>query len=129
MKFTAAGDAIIQKRIPDDYPGYAEISDFIKEGDGRFYNLETTLNYEGECFASQFSGGTYIRTVPEVLYDLDKYGFNMTSFNNNHSMDFSYEGLYRTLDALNDLLNESIFNLFFSNLLLSFESLLLNVSS
>ena len=102
MKFTAAGDAIIQKRIPDEYPGYAEISDFIKEGDGRFYNLETTLNYEGECFASQFSGGTYIRTVPEVLYDLDKFGFNMTTFNNNHTMDFSYEGLYRTLDSLNE---------------------------
>lgn len=102
MKFTAAGDAIIQKRIPEDYPGYAEISDFVKQGDGRFYNLETTLNYEGECFASQFSGGTYIRTVPEVLYDLDRFGFNMTSFNNNHAMDFSYEGLYRTLDALNE---------------------------
>ena len=33
------------------------------------------------------------------------------------------------LYALNDLLNESIFNLFFSNLLLSFKSLFLNVCS
>ena len=102
MKFTAAGDAIIQRRIPCDYEGYGELADFIKEGDGRFYNLETTLNYEGECPASQFSGGTYIRTVPEVLEDIDGFGFNMTTFNNNHAMDFSFEGFYRTLDALND---------------------------
>lgn len=100
MKFTAAGDAIIQRRIPHDYDGYGELADFIMQGDGRFYNLETTLNYEGECPASQFSGGTYLRTVPEVLGDIDGFGFNMTTANNNHAMDFSYEGLYSTIDAL-----------------------------
>ena len=102
MKFTAAGDAIIQRRIPEGFEGYDELSDFIKEGDARFYNLETTLNYEGECPASQYSGGTYLRTVPEVLLDIDGFGFNMTSFNNNHAMDFSYEGLYSTLAALDE---------------------------
>ncbi len=101
MKFTAAGDAIIQRRIPKDYEGFNEIKDIVSQGDIRFFNLETTLNYEGETPASQFSGGTYIRTNPEVLEDLEDMGFNMTSFNNNHAMDFSYEGLLRTLDYLN----------------------------
>lgn len=104
MKFTAAGDVLIQKRIADGYEGFKTIGDFIRRGDGRFFNLEASLNYEGECFASQFSGGTYVRTNPEVLGDIEKLGFNMTSANQNHIMDFSYEGLLRTkaeLDASN----------------------------
>ena len=102
MKFTAAGDAIIQKRIPENYKGFKDMKEFIEQGDARFFNLETTLNREGECFGSQFSGGTYIRANPEVLIELKKMGFNMTSFNNNHAFDFSFEGLYRTLENLNE---------------------------
>lgn len=102
MKFTAAGDAIIQKRIFSDYEGYEELTPFIEQGDARFFNLETTLNHEGEACASQFSGGTYIRTNPEVLDDLKKLGFNMTSFNNNHVLDFSYAGLETTLKAVEE---------------------------
>ncbi len=101
MKFTAAGDMIIQKRIYKDYEGFAELAPFIKQGDARFFNLETTLNHEGEASASQFSGGTYIRTNPEVLDDIKPFGFNMTSFNNNHALDFFYDGFMATLDAVN----------------------------
>lgn len=100
MKFAAAGDAIIQRRIDESFEGYSEICPYISDADVKFFNLETTLNKEGECYASQFSGGTYIRTNPEVLEDLKRFGFNMTTFNNNHALDFSYEGLYLTLDAL-----------------------------
>ncbi len=100
MKFTAVGDAIIQRRIQSDFAGYGELAPFIMQGDARFFNLETTLNKEGECYGSQFSGGTYIRTYPEVLEDLKKFGFNMTTFNNNHVLDFSYPGMFRTLEAL-----------------------------
>ncbi len=102
MKFAAAGDAIIQRRIQSDFRGYDEISPYIKDTDAAFFNLETTLNREGECFASQFSGGTYIRTEPEVLGDLKRFGFNMTSFNNNHALDFSYGGLISTLECVED---------------------------
>lgn len=101
MKFTAAGDAIIQRRIADDFEGYDEITPFIMQGDARFFNLETTLNYEGEASASQFSGGTYLRANPEVLDDLKKFGFNMTNFNNNHALDFFYDGFLSTLDTVN----------------------------
>ena len=101
MKFTAAGDAIIQRRIAEDFEGYNELLPFIMQGDARFFNLETTLNHEGETSASQFSGGTYLRTNPEVLDDLKKFGFNMTSFNNNHALDFFYDGFLSTLDAVN----------------------------
>ena len=100
MKFTAVGDLIIQKRIYEDYEGFKELAPFIKQGDARFFNLETSLNHEGEASASQFSGGTYLRTNPEVLDDIKGFGFNMTSFNNNHAMDFFYDGFEATLKAV-----------------------------
>jgi len=101
MKFCAVGDVIIGRRIQQDYKGFEELGALIKQADARFFNLETTLNREGECFASQTSGGTYLRTDPEVLEDIKKFGFNMTSFNNNHATDFSFDGLLATLDAVN----------------------------
>ena len=100
MKFTAAGDMIIQRRIYKDYEGFSELAPFINQGDARFFNLETTLNHEGEACASQLSGGTYLRVNPEVLDDIKSFGFNMTSFNNNHSMDFFYNGFEKTLEAV-----------------------------
>lgn len=102
MKFTAAGDAIIQKNIPKDYKYMEELREFISRGDVRFFNLETTLNEPNECFASQFSGATYLRTTPKVLEDLKEYSFNCTSFNNNHCMDFSYDGFTKTLDSVKE---------------------------
>ena len=100
MKFTAVGDIIISRRIQEDFEGYNELSPIIHQGDVRFFNLETTLNKEGECYASEASGGTWLRSNPEVLDDVKKFGFNMTSFNNNHVMDFSFEGLLATLDCV-----------------------------
>ncbi len=100
MRFCAAGDAIIQRRIHKDFEGYGELVPFIMQADARFFNLETTINREGECPASQFSGGTYLRAEPEVLDDLLRFGFNMTSFNNNHSLDFMHNGLQKTLEYL-----------------------------
>ena len=70
MKLIAAGDAIIQRRIQEGFAGYAELAPYINSADARFFNLETTLNNEGECHGSQFSGGTYIRTNPEMLEDM-----------------------------------------------------------
>ena len=102
MKFTAVGDVLPQRRMPKNYDGFEEIREFISKGDARFFNLETTLNKEGECFASQFSGGTYIRCNPEVFDDMLEFGFNMTTFNNNHALDFSFEGLKRTYDYINE---------------------------
>ncbi len=102
MKFTAAGDALIQQRIPKNYEGMQKIVDFIKQGDANFFNFETTINRIGECYASQFSGGTYMRTNPENFGDILDYGFNMTSFNNNHAMDFSYDGMLKTIDYVNE---------------------------
>ncbi len=103
MKFTAVGDVLCQKRLAEDYDGFKEVKEFIELGDARFFNLETTVNREGECYGNQFSGGTYIRCNPEVARDMLKFGFNITTFNNNHAMDFAHEGLVRTLDYVNEM--------------------------
>lgn len=100
MKFTAVGDFLIQRRFPGEYDGFTEVSEYIKKGDMRFFNLETTL-HKGDCFASQYSGGSWLRADPEVLEDAREFGFNIVSFANNHTMDYSYDGLKKTLHAVN----------------------------
>jgi poly-gamma-glutamate synthesis protein (capsule biosynthesis protein) len=97
MKITAVGDAILTRRIPEDYAGYAELAPIIAEGDARFFNLETTLHPAGVNFGGEASGGTWLRSEPEVLDDLLPFGFDITSFNNNHVMDYSFAGLLSTL--------------------------------
>lgn len=103
MKFTAVGDVLCQRRLPKDYEGFDKVRDFIMQGDARFFNLETTVNYEGEVYANQFSGGTWIRCTPEVAEDMLEYGFNMTSFNNNHAMDFSHDGMIKTMEYVDSM--------------------------
>ncbi len=97
MKFTAVGDALIQRRIPDGHEGISGIREWMADASFRYFNLETTLNYEGECYGFTFNGGSYLRANPETLGDLFLYGFNATTFCNNHTMDYAYEGLVKTL--------------------------------
>ena len=101
IKFTAVGDTAIQKRLPKYYDGFQEVKDFIMQGDVRFFNLETTVNRD--CYGNFYSGGTWLRTDERVLKDTLEYGFNLTTFANNHCMDFSYNGMLQTLDNLDDV--------------------------
>lgn len=101
MTFTAAGDMMIQRHIPQDSDGFSQVRDYILQGDMRFFNLETTL-HRGEYPGNQFSGGSYLRADPEVLTDARAYGFNMLSFANNHSMDFGQGALMATKRAVDE---------------------------
>jgi len=101
MKFTASGDALIQYRIPTNHSGFKSIGDFIKQGDARITNLETVLS-KFEYFASSYCGGAWLNANPDVLDDLISYGFNMFAWANNHTMDYSYDGLSSTKRALDD---------------------------
>ena len=102
MKFTAVGDILCQRRMAEDYEGFREVKEFIERGDAGFFNLETTVHKEGECYGNQFSGGTYIRCNPDDMKDVLKLGFNMVSFNNNHLMDFAHEGILKTLEYVGE---------------------------
>lgn len=100
MKITAVGDMLIHRRIPHDSEGFQDVKQYISQGDAAFFNLETTLHTGGH-WGNQFYGGSYLRADPRVLEDAEEYGFNMLSFANNHTLDYSYGGLLATLDAVN----------------------------
>jgi len=101
LKFTAAGDMLVQRRIPHDSEGFAQVKAFIERGDARFFNLETTLHY-GQFWGNQFCGGSYLRADPRVLEDARAYGFNMLTFTNNHSLDYDRDGLMATKQAVDE---------------------------
>lgn len=100
LRCTAVGDMLVQRRLPGFYEGFEEIRDYIMKGSFRFFNLETTL-HNHECYGSQYHGGSYLAMDPRVLEDAMAFGFNTVSANNNHSMDYSYCGLEKTLDNIN----------------------------
>ena len=100
MSITAAGDFMHYRMLPQRYEGFDEVKAFIERGDVRFFNLETVFPDEN-CFANQFYGGGYVFTSERALDDAKAFGFNILSFANNHTFDFSYNGLLRTLDFVN----------------------------
>lgn len=103
MKIVVAGDALVQRRIPANHPGADGIRAWVQEADARFFNLETTIFRESEgLWGNSLNGGSYLRADPEVLEDLKAYGFNMTSFCNNHSLDYDIPGLLRTMENVTE---------------------------
>lgn len=100
MKFAVAGDMLIQRRIPMGYAGMQEIIDWMAPADARYFNLETTIHREGECYGNVFNGGSYLRANPEILEDCKQYGFNMTTWCNNHTLDYAYDGVLKTEENL-----------------------------
>lgn len=99
ISFTAAGDYVAQKKLVADYEGFEDVRDFISQGDVRFFNYESTIPTDAS-FGNQFHGGTYMRSGEESVTDALSYGFNITSCANNHTLDYSYDGLLNTLSVL-----------------------------
>ena len=97
MKFTAAGDAMVLRRLPGNYPGFQELQSFINQGDFRFVNMETTI-HNHETYGGAQSGGTWFCSPPEVLEDAKTFGFNALTTCNNHAMDYSHIGLEKTME-------------------------------
>lgn len=96
MKCTAAGDAMVLRRLPGEYPGFSELKAFIEKGDFRFVNMETTI-HNHETYGAAVSGGTWFCSPPGVLEDAKEFGFNILTTCNNHAMDYSHIGLEKTL--------------------------------
>lgn len=97
MKFTAAGDAMVLRRLPGNYPGFQELQSFINQGDFRFVNMETTI-HNHETYGAAESGGTWFCSSPGVLEDAKTFGFNILTTCNNHALDYGHIGLEKTLD-------------------------------
>lgn len=78
-----------------DDSNFREIEKLIKESDVRFTNLETTV-HDSEGTPGAFSGGTWAMSNPNILKDLEAYGFNLLNIANNHTLDYLYDGLALT---------------------------------
>ncbi len=89
----------MMRQMPGDgpYAGLTPVQQFIAKGDFRFANLESTV-HRYECPPSQESGGSWTCADPAVLDSVKTFGFNALSLANNHSLDYSFEGLIKTLD-------------------------------
>ena len=66
VKFTAAGDTLIQRVISTEYEGFNELRDYIKKGDARFMNFESVIYKEG-LWGNEFNGGSHHQSDPRTL--------------------------------------------------------------
>lgn len=98
ISFVATGDSLILDHLPKNENTKA-IQSFISQGDVRFTNLETVI-IDNTCYGNTFCGGGYVWSQEYVLDDLQSLGFNAYSWANNHTMDFSYNGLRSTIRCL-----------------------------
>ena len=93
--FTATGDTFITRRLPGKDERFLALSGLMKKADVRFTNLEITVQ-DGEGIPGAVCGGSWAKTKPAALQDLKDYGFNLVAWVNNHTLDYSIEGLKAT---------------------------------
>ena len=93
----SVGDAILLEKFPADYD-VTPIKKIVEQADIRLFNLENVLS-DREIYGSTYCGGTWLLAKEDTLDDTLRFGFNGCSFANNHTMDFSYDGLFDTLAA------------------------------
>ncbi len=101
LTFAVVGDYIPQRRLPSNYDGRQEVVDFLGRADIKYFNLETSIPNE-KCFGNLQYGGCYVQAEKGVMADARAFGFNITTFANNHSLDFGFEGLKSTLAAVKE---------------------------
>lgn len=102
IKISGCGDLFIAHHLAaNQYDGFSELAELISSHDFKFGNLETTI-HRNEGYPSLFPGGGYAMADPAVLNDLKQFGFNVLNIANNHSMDFSHNGLVATMKYLNE---------------------------
>ncbi|WP_048600242.1 CapA family protein [Rubeoparvulum massiliense] len=100
ISFFASGDSFIVRRYPGKDEAFKKLAELINQADVRFANLETTVHNK-EATPSAQSGGTWAMAQSKVLDDIRDYGFNLLNLANNHTLDYLYDGIERTLHYLN----------------------------
>jgi poly-gamma-glutamate synthesis protein (capsule biosynthesis protein) len=98
MSFVATGDSFVTRRLAAS-PGVPELAAIIRNAEARFTNFEV-LTPGDDGFPSAVSGGTWANAPAGVIGDLKDLGFNLISWANNHTLDYSYGGLTATAREL-----------------------------
>src|SRR4030042_63262 len=105
--FTIAvtGDSIINRRVSVySEERFLSLVKIIRDADVAYTHLETLIHdYEGpELYPAAEAGWTWMRSPSYVVDELKWFGFDMVSLACNHSLDYSYGGLFSTWKVLNE---------------------------
>lgn len=103
LTITATGDSLITRRLPEyDDEAFRRMAGLIGSADVAFTNMEMVLSdFTGTPVVE--SGGMNLSAPPGVARDLQRLGFNLTAFANNHTLNYGIQGCLATLDALRQL--------------------------
>lgn len=100
FQLAVTGDSFLTTPIsPYQEADFLAVFDIIRDHTAGFTNLEVLLNdWKGVPAAD--SGGTYAGASSSLVEEFKWAGFQMVSRANNHSLDYSYEGLRITSEVL-----------------------------
>ena len=94
------GDSFLTSPIsPYQDADFLAVFDIIRSHTAGFTNLEVLLN-DWKGIPAADSGGTYAGAASSLAEEFKWAGFQLVSRANNHSLDYSYEGLRRTSEVL-----------------------------
>jgi len=104
-RFTLAvtGDSTVNMRISAcQEPGFHSLIDLIRGADAAFTHAEATMHeFAGpELYPAAEGGWVWMRSPRFAAEELRWAGFDIVSLASNHSLDYSYGGLFATWDAL-----------------------------
>lgn len=94
------GDIIYIDKMPENYDR-APLAEVIKRADVKLFNLENVLS-DKPIYGSSYCGGVWLLAKEDTLDDTLEFGFNGCSFANNHTMDYSYDGMFNTIRAVKE---------------------------
>jgi poly-gamma-glutamate capsule biosynthesis protein CapA/YwtB (metallophosphatase superfamily) len=102
MQIALSGDCLITRKtaVYQDQPTL-DLIRLIHEADVSFTNLEVLPN-DFAGYPAVEAGGAHLGTHSWVLDELIAMGFNLYACANNHSLDFSIEGLLAAIEVLDD---------------------------
>jgi len=100
-----AGDCIINRRISVyGEERFLSLVKIVRDADVAYAHLETLIHdYEGpEIYPAAEAGWTWMRSPRFVAEEMKWFGFDVVSLACNHSLDYSYGGLFSTWQALQE---------------------------
>ena len=100
ISMVLSGDAMITRPLSVfDEPQFLALSYIFKKSDVGFTNLEMLMHDYG--ISPGIPGGVFAASDPKNLNELEWFGVNLVATANNHSWDYSENGILNHLDNLN----------------------------
>lgn len=105
ITLAVTGDSAIRRRLSvHKEEGFLSLVNLIRGADVAFTNMEAVIHdYDGpEVYPCESGGGTWSQVPNFMAEELKWCGFNLISRANNHSLDYSYGGMFNTSKVLDE---------------------------